>query len=134
MSGVSAPIADGQMVAISTYGIAVDATSVYWTNSTAGTVMKVPVAGGSLTTLASGQSSPTYGGVAIDATSVYWANASLIAGGAAMRVPVAGGSPTKLVSASSPQAIAVNATSVCWTDSTLGTVMRVGICQSGICP
>jgi hypothetical protein len=54
------------------YGIAADASSVYWTN-TAGTVMKVPLSGGTATTLASGQSNPY--GIAVDATSVYWTNA-----------------------------------------------------------
>jgi DNA-binding beta-propeller fold protein YncE len=54
-------------------GIAVDATSVYWTTySNAGTVMKVSTGGGTTTTLASGQSYPAH--IAIDATSVYWTN------------------------------------------------------------
>jgi hypothetical protein len=58
--------------------IAVDATSVYWTNTTpvpqnpTGTVMKVGLAGGVPTTLATGQSGPE--AIAVDATSVYWAN------------------------------------------------------------
>ena len=61
--------------------IAVDATSVYWTNSVNGMVMKVPLDGGTPTTLASNQEIPY--GIAVDATSVYWANRG---GGGVMRL------------------------------------------------
>jgi hypothetical protein len=57
-------------------GIAVDATSVYWTNSSAnganGTVMKASLDGSGMTTLATGQNTPN--SIAVDATSVYWLN------------------------------------------------------------
>jgi hypothetical protein len=55
--------------------VAVDGTSVYWTNVAyggLGQVVKVPLSGGSPTTLVSDQSSPW--GIAVDATSVYWTN------------------------------------------------------------
>jgi hypothetical protein len=75
-------------------GIAVDATSVYWTNEySSGTVMKVPTGGGTPTTLASGQSYPQ--GIAVDATSVYWTNDI---SGTVMKVPTGGGTPTTLAS------------------------------------
>ena len=59
--------------------IAVDAAFVYWTNSArgvanAGTVMKVPIGGGTPITLACAQTQPW--GIAVDATSVYWTNLS----------------------------------------------------------
>ena len=54
--------------------IAVDATGVYWTDGGGGNVMKVPLGGGTPTTLASEQDGPW--GIAVDSTSVYWANRS----------------------------------------------------------
>jgi sugar lactone lactonase YvrE len=55
-----------------------DASFVYWT--TAATVMRAPLAGGSSVELASGQNSPI--GLAIDAGSLYWMNTN----GSLMRV------------------------------------------------
>lgn len=62
------------------YGIAVDSTSVYWTNYAGGTVMKVSIGGGTPTALASGQSLPP--GIAVDSTRVYWTS-----GGSVMMAP-----------------------------------------------
>ncbi len=53
-------------------GLAVDGTSVYWTAELAGTVVKMPIGGGLVTTLASGQDYPY--AIAVDDTSVYWTN------------------------------------------------------------
>jgi sugar lactone lactonase YvrE len=70
--GTPTTLASGQS---SPFGLAVDATSVYWANHVAsGKVMKVPISGGTPTTLASGQSFPY--GIAVDADSVYWANSN----------------------------------------------------------
>jgi len=96
--------------------IAVDATNVYWTNTTEGTVVKCAVAGcgGAPTILASGQSG--LGAIATDGTSVYWTNGS---DGTVMRCAVGGcgGNPTLLASGQqSPGEIAVDATSVYWTN------------------
>ena len=54
------------------FSIAVDGTSVYWTDQVGGTVSKVSVEGGTVVTLATGQSAP--GAIAVDGTSVYWTN------------------------------------------------------------
>jgi hypothetical protein len=110
-------------------GVAVDGTSVYWTDSTS--VMKVPLQGGTVVTLASGQSPQ---GIAVDATSVYWANlppsTGAAAGGAVLKVSLDGGPITTLATARHPLAVAVDATSVYWTDASAalqknGSVMKL---------
>ncbi|MHB8420025.1 MAG: NHL repeat-containing protein [Myxococcales bacterium] len=75
-------------------GIVVDATSVYWSEQSAscygGAVVKVPIGGGTVTTLASGpEIEPA--GVAVDGTSVYWTNvgtagSDLLDGGTIMKL------------------------------------------------
>jgi hypothetical protein len=120
------------------WAIAVDATSVFWTNAGTftnnymdGSVMKVPLDGGIPTTLASWQSDPFWNPwpIAVDATSVFWTNAGTFTNnymdGSVMKVPLGGGTPTTLASGQpSPQSIAVDATSVYWTNA--GTVNRSG--------
>jgi cysteine-rich repeat protein len=118
-SGTLTTLASGQSYPIS---IAVDATSVYWTNSGSGTVMKVPISGGTPIVLASSQSYPL--SIVVDATNAYWASS-----GTVMKVPILGGTPTALASGQSGLfGVAVDATSVYWTtDSAAGTVVQVPI-------
>jgi hypothetical protein len=97
----------------------VDRTSVYWTDTglitsatVSGTVMKIPLAGGTPTTLASGQDQPY--GIAVDTSAVYWTNRR---DGRVMKVPVGGGAPATVASGQrAPYGIAVNGTSAYWTD------------------
>ena len=103
-------------------GIAVDATSLYWTDQTGGTVMKVATDGGAPTTLAFGRPSP--GGIAIDAVNVYWTE--FVATGHVMEVPLGGGASLTLASAqNAPSAIAANDGVVAWTDFGGGDVEKV---------
>ncbi len=62
-------------------GIAVDASGIYWTNRTGGTVMRAPLTGMTATPIASSQNDPH--GIALDANTVYWTNT---AGGQVMKV------------------------------------------------
>jgi hypothetical protein len=61
--------------------IAVDGTNVYWSTQAYGapsTISKVPIAGGTATTLESGL--PPVEGIAVDATSIYWTQDDASAG------------------------------------------------------
>ncbi len=88
--------------------MAVDQTSVYWTNESA--LVKVPVDGGTVTTLASGivVGSP----IAVDATSIYWP-----LGGGVMKTGKSGGAPITLATVTGPDGLvlgglAIDSTSV----------------------
>jgi hypothetical protein len=138
-SVMKAPLSGGTPILLASvsnadpWGIAVDATNVYWVNQETsgngkGSVMKVPLGGGSTTTLASGQDFPE--GIAVDATSVYWTNSS--DSGSIMKVALGGGTPTTLASRLVyPSKIVVDATSVYWDgradDQNLDSVMKVAL-------
>jgi hypothetical protein len=92
-----------------------------------GTVMKVPLAGGTPVMLAS--SPNVVFDIAVDATSVYWTSDAFSPGpgtGTIMKVSRDGGTPVTLASGQSlPFEIAVDTTSVYWTTNNDGTVMKV---------
>jgi hypothetical protein len=119
-------LASGQ---VCPWGMAIDATNVYWTtcgDPTGGAVMKVPKAGGQPMALATGD---RLSGIAVDGTNVYWIAGSEDAStGAVMKVPVNGGLATTLTPRPGPPAhIAVDDTSVYWTEMMEGAVMKVAL-------
>jgi hypothetical protein len=104
--------------------LGLDATRVYWTNPGTGAgdgkVLAVPIDGGAVVVLASGEESPS--ALAVGVTAVYYA-----AGGSIKVVPVAGGAPATIASGAEvdlPGAIAVDSESVYWTNQSAGKVMK----------
>jgi hypothetical protein len=114
-------------------GLAVDATSVYWYAQTApvvtdagggGAVMKVPLGGGAVTTLATGF--PT--AMALGGSDVFWVEGGPNSSQATIEsVPIAGGTSTTIAIAIPPTAVASDGTNVYWTDGAVGTVIKMPI-------
>jgi hypothetical protein len=115
-------------------GIAVDATSVYFTDigmgagivSPVGSVSKVPLRGGAVTTLASGQVDPE--AIAVSGPYVYWTTRTpnnVTSSNLITRATLDGANPFGLVTgAGVPVDLAVDGSHVFWVDFELG-LMRV---------
>ncbi len=150
--GTPIVIASGQ---VSPTSIAIDANDVYWTNSGTsscssvtgactsnadGTIMSVPLAGGTPTVVAGGQRTPV--SIAVDAVNAYFVDEgtgvynSPDTDGSVMKVPIGGGTPTALATGLSyPGALAIDATSVYWTvlnPDLTGTLMKVAIAGGAV--
>ena len=118
--GVAVTLASGQKTP---NGLAVDATSLYWTNTDDGTVMKMGLDGGTPIPLASGQRGPA--ALAVDATSIYWSNNGDSTG--MWKMGLDGGNPAQLAFGGRTMGIAVDATSIYWSDFDDGTVMKADL-------
>jgi hypothetical protein len=93
-------------------GLVLDATSVYWIANDA--VMKAPLGGGTIVTLASDPTGEPYG-MALDAKNVYWVDGNT-ASGRVLSVPIGGGAVHTIAENQVDlYGVAVDATSIYWT-------------------
>jgi hypothetical protein len=105
--------------------MAIDATSVYWTDCgdpTGGNVLKMPKTGGAVVTLASGD---VLSGIAVEGSELYWVARTSVGAGAIKTVPVAGGTPTVVAAQSgAPSHLVADASFVYWGDLDGDRVMK----------
>lgn len=102
--GVPSPLASVGSIR----GLAIDAQSAYFADMDSGKIHAVSRFGGTLATLASGQSGPV--GIGVDASFVYWTDVTL---GKVLRVPKAGGAVEELATGiDRPWELAVDASGV----------------------
>jgi hypothetical protein len=122
-----------------TFGIAVDATNIYWANegnAASGSVMKCAIddCAGTMTALATGLYNPT--GVAVDVTSVYWTSTD---GVQKCAIAGCGNSPTMLCAQSgnsdcgTQSLLVVNASGVYWPKTLASTTGLVLTCPLDGC-
>jgi len=112
------------------WSIAVDATHVYWTNraGSAGSVQRVPIAGGAVQPLASNQNDSD--GLAINSNNVYWAN---VGGGTVnMTMKAGGGAITTVASGQlAPAGVAATDSIVVWTNWTGNSIWKANANGTG---
>jgi hypothetical protein len=115
--GGGAPVLLGQVARGQAWGIAVDSMNVYLTAfGSGGVVQSLPIEGGAVTTLASGQGFPY--AITVDATNVYWTDISAV-----MKVARVGGAPMMIASPGMPSSIATDGLHVYFTGRYDGVTM-----------
>ena len=109
--------------------LAVDETSVYWTDGVNGEVRKVSKDGGPSSAVYSVANTEPWG-VAVDSSRVYWTLPNFALGGtsAVMSAPLLGGTPTALVTnVPGPMSMAVSPANVYWATSGQDAIQSVAI-------
>ena len=117
---------------VCTSGIVVDENNVYWVEAASGKVKKVPISGGTVTTLASGLNDPAR--IAVDQNYVYWTEAAngVAGAGAVKYVSKNGGQVVTLASGlNKPYGTATDGVYLFWTeqnaDGTNGTIKTLAL-------
>jgi hypothetical protein len=108
-------------------GVAVDATELFWSDATRGTIIaKGLKAGSTAAPIAMTQSNPN--DVVTDGTSVYWSNAGMaVNAGSINKVAATGGMAIPLASGQNfPGCIAIDATSIYWINTGGGAISKTG--------
>lgn len=122
------------------HAITVDTSNIYWGEGT-GFIMKMPLGGGTPIVLASGQHFATnlfegaVSNIVVDANNVYWSSREGDRPGfsAIRKVGINGGTPITLAEVDNTDVfapritIAVDTTSLYWTDTASGTVRKVAL-------
>jgi hypothetical protein len=116
--------------------IVIDQTYAYWisVNSSPNAIMKVPLVGGSVTTLASFPAGPSYltpVGITVDSNNVYWTAGGQSAG-AIQKVPLSGGTATTYANtlAQYPVGIVVDSSKIYWADYGVSAVRSMPLSGS----
>ncbi len=107
--------------------IRLDSNNVYWSvfDYTNGAILRAPLDGGAVATLASGETYPLY--MTIDGTHAYWTDSWHP--GSVVSVPLAGGTPTTLAAGQNSTAgIAVDGTGVYWDNGNVACLIDGGAC------
>ena len=105
---------------VNAWSLALDASHAYFTDGMSASVLRVPLTGGVLETLASDEM-VSYG-IAVDDSGIYWT----VAFGAIMRAPLAGGPPVAIATTQNlPVAIALDETSIFWINNGDCTLNRL---------
>lgn len=96
--------------------ITIDATNIYWIDTCNSTLNTIPVNGGSVTTLASGLSSPN--DLAVTPDAAFWTEPGTVPEtGSIRKVPLAGGSASTVVGGLfAPSALVVDSSGLYWAE------------------
>ncbi len=102
--------------------VALGATHVYFTCTGDGSLRKVPLDGGQVTTLYSGGQTPNH--LLVHNGFVYWTDSGT---NEISRIPTTGGTRTVLATGAEPMHLAIDSTSLYWSNHANGTIQKLSL-------